>query len=93
MVMTKRMQVLFRDSEYRLIQRTARKRGMTLAEWVRQALRAACREEPLGDRDKKLAAVREAATREYATADIEQMLDEIESGYRSGSGPGGEDSG
>ena len=79
--MHKRMQVLIEDAEYRRIRRIARSRAMTLAEWVRQALRAACREEPLGARDKKLAVVREAATHEYPTADIEQMLSEIESGY------------
>ena len=56
----KRMQVLIDDAEYRRIQRVARRNGMTLAEWVRQALRSAFRDEPLGDRDKKLAAVRAA---------------------------------
>ena len=79
--MSKRMQVLIDDAEYRQIRRIARRRGMTLAEWVRQALRAACREEPLGDPDRKLAVVREAATHGYPTADIGQMLEEIESGY------------
>jgi hypothetical protein len=76
------MQVLIEDAEYRHLRRLARQRGMTLAEWVRQALRAASREEPIGDRDKKLAVVREAATHGYPTADVEQMLDDIESGYR-----------
>lgn len=75
------MQILVEDAEYRRIQRVARRRGMTLAEWVRQALRAACREEPLRDPDKKLAAIRSAARHEFPTADIEQMLVEIEHGY------------
>ena len=79
--MSKRMQVLIDETEYRLIRRIARRRGMTLAEWVRQVLRAACREEPLGDPDKKLAVVREAASHGYPTADIGQMLEEIASGY------------
>ena len=79
--MTKRMQVLIEDGEYQRIRRVARRRGMTLAEWVRQALRAAYREEPLGDRDKKLAAIRAAAKHEFPTADIDQMLAEIASGY------------
>ncbi len=82
--MSKRMQVLIEETEYRRIQRIARQRGMTLAEWVRQALRGACREQPLGDRDKKLAVVREAVTHGDPTADVEQMLDEIESGYGFG---------
>jgi hypothetical protein len=60
----------------------ARRRGLTLAEWVRQALREAFRDEPLGERDKKLAAVRVAVSQEYPTADIDQMLDEISRGYQ-----------
>lgn len=79
----KRMQVLFDEVEYKRIQRVARQSGLTLAEWVRKALRAAYREEPLGDRDKKLAAVRAAAGFEYPTADIDRMLDEIDRGYRA----------
>ena len=79
--MTKRLQVLIDDAEYRRIQRIARRRGLTLAEWVRHALRAAYREEPLGDQDKKLAAVRAAAAHDFPTADIDQMLAEIAAGY------------
>jgi len=77
------MQVLIEETEYRKILRVAKRQGMTLAEWVRQALRVAYRQEPLGDRDKKLAAVRTAASHEFPTADIDQMLAEIASGYRS----------
>ena len=79
----RRMQVLIEETEYRKIFRVAKRQGMTLAEWVRQALRAAYRQEPLGDRDKKLAAVRTAASHEFPTADIDQMLVEIGSGCRS----------
>jgi len=79
----KRMQVLFEETEYRRIVRLAKRQGLTLAEWVRQTLRIAYRQEPLGDRDKKLAAVRTAATHEFPTADIDQMLAEIASGYGS----------
>ncbi len=77
------MQVLLEDAEYRRLQRIARRRRMTLAEWVRQALRAAAREEPEGDAGKKLAVVREAATHAYPSGDVEQMLAEIEAGYGS----------
>ncbi len=76
------MQVLLEDAEYRQIQRIAKRHHLTLAEWVRQALRAASREEPEGDPGKKLAVVREAATHGYPSGDIGQILDEIESGYR-----------
>jgi hypothetical protein len=81
--MSKRLQVILQDAEYREIQRVARLRRMTVAEWVRQALAAARRYEPLGDAGKKLDAVRDAARQEFPTAAIEDMLAEIESGYGS----------
>ncbi|HUF68849.1 MAG TPA: hypothetical protein VMM79_09430 [Longimicrobiales bacterium] len=54
---------------------------MTVAEWVRQALRAARRREPAVDTLKKLETVRATARHEYPTAEIETMLAEIERGY------------
>jgi hypothetical protein len=61
----------------------ARSRHMSLAEWVRQALEAARRREPVGDVAKKLAAVRAAAQYNFPAPDIEVMLTEIEQGYLS----------
>ncbi len=81
--MAKRLQVILQDPEYREIQRAARSRRMSIAEWVRQALAHARRREPLGDVEKKLAAIRAAAKHEFPTADIESMLAEIEQGYLS----------
>jgi len=60
---------------------------MTVAEWVRQALRRARRDEPSGDPKRKLSAVREAARGTYPTADIGRMLAEIEGGYLRGGAP------
>lgn len=54
---------------------------MSIAEWVRQALALARRREPLTDVSKKLEAIRVAVQHEFPTADIDQMLAEIESGY------------
>lgn len=79
--MAKRLQVILQDSEYREIQRIARAKHMTIAEWVRQALAAARRYEPLGDAGKKLDVIREAARQEYPTADVDEMLGQIERGY------------
>lgn len=79
--MSKRLQVLLDEAEIRGIQRAARAKRMTVAEWVRGALREARRREPLGDVGDKLAAVRRAARHEGPTADIAQMLSEIEKGY------------
>jgi predicted 2-oxoglutarate/Fe(II)-dependent dioxygenase YbiX len=82
--MAKRLQVILQEPEYREIQRVARSRHMSIAEWVRQALAHARRREPLGDMDKKLKAVRDAAAQNAGSAvDIETMLSEIEQGYRS----------
>ena len=54
---------------------------MTIAQWVRQALTEARRNEPLGDVEKKIAAVRAAVKHEFPTGDIDRMLAEIEQGY------------
>lgn len=82
--MSKRLQVILKDPEYREIQRAARSRRMSIAGWVRQALAGARRQQPIGDVSKKLEVVRAAARLEFPTADIDQMLAEIESGYQSG---------
>jgi hypothetical protein len=80
---TKRLQVLLPDTELRDIQRLARGRGMTTAEWVRQALRSE-RERAAGrDATEKLAVVRRASSHAFPTADIEAMLGDIERGYSS----------
>jgi predicted transcriptional regulator len=79
--MSKRLQLIVDDAEFRELQKVARARRMTLSEWVRQALRAARREQPAADSGRKLAAVRSAARHAFPTADIDAMLGEIEQGY------------
>jgi len=85
--MAKRLQVILQDPDYREIQRAARSRRMSIAQWVREALTRARRQEPSGDIEKKIAAVRAAAKYESPTGDIETMLAEIERGYLSGPQP------
>ena len=82
--MSKRLQVLLEESELREIQRLARSQKLTVAEWVRQALRAARRREPRRDMGKKLEVVRAASRHAYPTSDIDRMLAEIEQGYLGG---------
>ncbi len=84
--MSKRLQVICDEGEYRLIRRQARLRGVTVSEWVRQALRAAMREQPSVKAERKLAAVRAAARHAFPAPDIDRMLEEIERGYRGGEG-------
>ena len=85
--MSQRLQVLLDEAEFAEIRRTARRQRVTVAEWVRQALRRARQEEPSGDPRRKLAVVREAVRGVYPTADIAQMLSEIERGYGAGDRP------
>jgi hypothetical protein len=87
MSMSKRLQVLLEEAELAEIRRAARLSRMTVAEWVRQALRRARREEPMTDTKRKIAMVREASRGSYPTADIDQMLAEIERGYSTDSIP------
>lgn len=82
--MSKRLQVLFEETELAEIQKVARRQRLTTAEWVRQALRLARRAEPGTDAKKKLTTVRAAADHAFPTADIDQMLTEIERGYLGG---------
>lgn len=84
--MSKRLQVVLGEEEYREIQRLTRRHRMTVSEWVRQSLRRARREELVGDAGRKLDVVRAAVSHAYPVADIEQMLEEIERGYLGGTG-------
>jgi hypothetical protein len=79
--MSKRLQVLFEESEWKEIQKTARAQRMTMAQWVRQALRSARRGASSTDIDKKLSAIRTAAGYAFPTADLAQMNEEIARGY------------
>jgi hypothetical protein len=80
---TTRLQVLFEDDELEDIRRFAQEQRMTVAEWVRQALRQARRSAVPDRGQRKLLAVREGFAGNYPTADIEQMLAEIDSGYKA----------
>lgn len=75
--MTKRLQVLLDDEEYQEIQGVARRQRLTLAEWVRQALRRARSDAP-GTVDSKLRVIAAVSRHSFPTADIEVMLREIE---------------
>lgn len=79
--MSKRLQVILEDVEMREIQRIARRSRMTVAEWVRQALRAAWNQVPGTDARKKLGILRAAAKNSFPTGDIQQILAESERGY------------
>ncbi len=79
--MAKRLQIILKDAEYREIQRAARLRHMSIAEWARRALESERQRESAGTISKKLESIRIAARCEFPTGDIDQMLAEI--GMRS----------
>jgi hypothetical protein len=79
--MSKRLQVILDDEELLGIQRVAELKQMTVAEWVRQTLRAARKGESTGDPAHKLAAIQAAARNSFPTADVDEMLKQIEAGY------------
>jgi len=78
--MTKRLQVILQDAEYREFQRSANSQPMTIAAWVRETLAMARHRCPVGDSGKKLDVVRAATLHSFPTADIDTMLAEIEPG-------------
>jgi Ribbon-helix-helix protein, copG family len=81
--MSKRLQVLMPDQEMAEIQRLARRERLTVGEWVRRVLREAREQKPRHDPESKLKAIRRGAEFSFPTADIEDMLREIERGYQA----------
>jgi hypothetical protein len=80
--MSKRLQVLIPDREMSEIERLAKRKSLTVGEWVRRVLREARASRPVIEPETKLKAVRRAVTHSFPTADIKQMLGEIEQGYQ-----------
>jgi hypothetical protein len=86
--MTKRLQVLLDDNDFAALQQSAAARGLSVAEWVRQAIVAARRRESSADIDRKLDAIRAAVRHTGPTGPIERLTAEVERGYVA-SGDGG----
>ena len=74
--------MLLPDQEMSDIQRLAKRERLTVGEWVRRTLRDARASRPAIEPETKLKAVRQGAKYSFPTADIEQMLSEIEQGYQ-----------
>ena len=81
--MSKRLQVLVDENELKEIQNLAKEENITVAAWVRRALRMAKQAQPRMNPQSKLKVVRRVIQYDFPTADIDQMLGEIESGYGS----------
>ena len=79
--MSKRLQVLLPDQDMADIQRLAKRERLTVGEWVRRTLREARTSRPVIEPETKLKSVRRAVKHAFPTADVEQMLSEIERGF------------
>ena len=79
--MSKRLQVILSDAEYRAVARAARAHRTSVSAWVRDALREARAKQPSRDAVDKLRVVRAAALHDFPIGPIEQVLEEIERGY------------
>lgn len=79
--MSKRLQLMLDERELREIRLAARRSGLTVSEWARRAMRQARQSIPSGDPGRKLAVIRSASGHSFPTADIEQMLAEVEAGH------------
>lgn len=79
--MRKRLQVLLEEEELREVRRAARLARVSVAEWVRTALRAGREAAPSSAPDRKLEVVRAAARHAFPVGQVGAMLAEIESGY------------
>jgi len=82
--MTKRLQVLLDEAELAEIRRAARRQRVSVAQWVRSALRGARAADAGRPAAEKLRAVRAGMKHEYPTGSIDEMLAEVERGYDSG---------
>lgn len=82
-MMSKRLQVILDDTEWAELGRVARAEGLTVSEWVRRTLRRARHITAGGDIPTKLAYIRAAADNDFPTADIDQMLRDIDRGARA----------
>lgn len=79
--MTKRLQVLLEEDELAEIRRAARRRRLSVAEWVRSALRQARVSDAGRPASERLRALRAGTKHAYPTGSIDEMLADIERGY------------
>lgn len=78
--MSKRLQVVLPDDEYRAIEDAARRQGVPIARIVRESLRRTAAENAETDLDARIAAVLRFARFAGPTGDIDQILRQIERG-------------
>jgi len=78
--MSKRLQVVMPDDEYRAVERAARRRGQRISQYVRESLQRSLAEGPEMEPDARAAAILRFARFSGPSADIDEMLADIERG-------------
>ena len=78
--MSKRLQVILPDDEYRALAAAAQRQGKPVARVVRESLKQSLAEESGTDPNERIAAVLRFARFAGPTGDIDQMLNDIERG-------------
>ena len=79
--MSKRLQVLIPEEEYKKLKQHAKLERLTLGAWVRSALRRITESESARSPEEKLKAVKHALKIGAPTDNIDDMKKQIESGY------------
>jgi hypothetical protein len=77
---SKRLQIVMPDDEYRAVAREARRRGKPIAQVVRESLKRTLTEEREDDPEQRIAAVLRFARFHGPTGDIDEILADIERG-------------
>ena len=77
------MQVLFSEEEFSRLQKAAKRDRRTVAEFVREGLRAYLERKRESSPEEKIAKLLRYAKHAGPTGDIEQILSEIEAGRDS----------
>jgi hypothetical protein len=85
--MSKRMQVLFPDDEYRKLKLHAKRARLTLGEWVRTSLRRITDHESSSLPEDKLRIIDHASTFSAPQDSVEDLKEQIKSGYLKQSPP------
>ena len=80
--MSRTLQLSLPEEEIQVLERLAAREGVTVDEWVSRAVRQARVEHPAKTVEEKLKAIGKAAEYSFPTADIDQMVKEIEQGYQ-----------
>jgi hypothetical protein len=82
--MSKRLQVIMPDDEYRALVGAAQRRHQPVSRLVRDSLQRTLAEEVDDDPERRIAAILRFARFDGPTGDIDQMLREIEQGRDPG---------